>query len=163
MRAPFQILVIPFVKESNKYLFAIFQRSDLGIWQFIVGGGEDDEKPIDAAKRETFEEAGISKSAKFNRLSSLTTIPAENIHGMIWGKETIMIPEIAYGVELKSKELVLSNEHTKYEWVNKDEAIHRLKYDSNKSAVWELNQRLNTNTISEIRKNIDAIKGIFLG
>ncbi|WP_425448387.1 hypothetical protein [Dethiothermospora halolimnae] len=43
-RAPFQCLIIPFMIENNVPKFAIFKRADMRIWQFISGGGEDDEE-----------------------------------------------------------------------------------------------------------------------
>ena len=47
MRAPFQILAIPFRKTSSREMeFCVFHRSDLDQWQFIAGGGEDDETII---------------------------------------------------------------------------------------------------------------------
>ena len=53
MRAPFQVLVIPFKKEDNDFLYGVFLRKDLKIWQFIAGGGEDYDKSIyEAARRE---------------------------------------------------------------------------------------------------------------
>ena len=59
MRAPFQVLVIPYKIINNEILYGIFLRSDMKVWQTISGGGEDDESPIEAAKREANEEAGI--------------------------------------------------------------------------------------------------------
>jgi len=158
MRAPFQVLILPFVKKGGVYYYAIFKRKDLNIWQFIAGGGEGDETPLEAAKREVHEEILFDKNLRFIRLASLTTIPAENIHGLIWGKEIIMIPEFAFGVELPSKKIKLGNEHTKYLWVSCKEAIKKLKYDSNKSAIWELDYRLKNKKIGGIEKNIRTIK-----
>ena len=37
---------------------------------------------------------------------------------------------------------MLSSEHKEYRWVKYDEAMRLLKYDSNKTALWELNERL---------------------
>lgn len=37
---------------------------------------------------------------------------------------------------------MLSSEHKEYRWVEYDEAMRLLKYDSNKTALWELNERL---------------------
>ena len=51
MRAPFQVLVIPYKIINNEILYGIFLRSDMKVWQTISGGGEDDESPIEAAKR----------------------------------------------------------------------------------------------------------------
>ncbi len=69
MRAPFQVLVIPFKKEDNDFLYGVFLRKDLKIWQFIAGGGEDYDKSIyEAARREAYEEAGITENAKYIKL-----------------------------------------------------------------------------------------------
>jgi dATP pyrophosphohydrolase len=53
----------------------------------------------------------------------------------------LAIPEYAFAVELPNDTIKLSGEHTKYEWVDYSTAIHRLKYDSNKVALWELDNK----------------------
>ena len=159
MRAPFQALALPFIKEGEKYYYAIFKRKDLGIWQFIAGGGEGDETPIETAKREAYEEAGIDRKSPYIRLASITTIPAVNICGLKWGEKIIMIPEFAFGVELPSrKKLKISSEHTQYLWLNCEDAIKKLRYDSNKSAIWELDYRLKNKSLGGIKKNFQTIK-----
>ena len=52
MRAPFQILAIPYKVVDSSIFYCVFHRSDFDQWQFIAGGGEDDESPVQAAKRE---------------------------------------------------------------------------------------------------------------
>ncbi|MBI2626403.1 MAG: NUDIX domain-containing protein [Candidatus Nealsonbacteria bacterium] len=158
MRLPYQILIFPFIKEGNDYYYAIFKRQDLNIWQGIAGGGEGDEKPDEAAKREGYEEAGIDKNSRYIRLSSIATIPAANIRGLQWGENIVAVPEFAYGVELSSKELRISGEHTEYSWLKCEDAIKQLRYDSNKSAIWELDHRLRTNTLDGIEENNQSIK-----
>ncbi|MFA5020438.1 MAG: NUDIX domain-containing protein [Patescibacteria group bacterium] len=155
MRAPFQVLVFPFVKEQNEYLYAVFKRHDMSIWQAIAGGGEGEETALEAAKREAFEEASIDRNCNYIRLSATTTIPATNIHGLLWG-DIIMIPEISFGVELPTREIKLSDEHKECQWLTCAEAMAILKYDSNKSAVWELDYRLKKNLegTEENKKNI---------
>lgn len=156
MRAPFQVLVFPFIKEGGKYFYAIFKRSDMNIWQAISGGGEDNETSLETAQRESYEEASINKESKFIRLASIATIPAINIRGIQWG-DIISIPQICFGVEVISKELQISDEHTEYGWFNYEKAVKRLKFNSNKSALWELDYRLNNNLI-DIENNTEAIK-----
>jgi len=58
MRATFQVLVIPYILTNSEPEYAIFQTKQ-GYWQFIAGGGEDNETHLQAAKRESFEEAAI--------------------------------------------------------------------------------------------------------
>lgn len=158
MRAPFQVLVIPFIIEGPRYYYAIFKRKDLAIWQFIAGGGEKSETPLEAARREAYEEAGISKESFYIKLTSITTIPAVDIHGLKWGEKIIMIPEFVFAVELHSKKLKITSAHTQYLWLSYKDAVEKLKYDSNKSALWELNHRLKTNTLDAIPQNIQQIK-----
>ena len=38
--------------------------------------------------------------------------------------------------------LALSDEHLELAWLDVDAAIERLTFDSNRTAVWELHQRL---------------------
>lgn len=42
MRAPFQILAIPYKIVNGSPLYCVFHRADFDQWQFIAGGGEDD-------------------------------------------------------------------------------------------------------------------------
>jgi len=155
MRAPLQILAFPFIKEDGKYYYALFKRKDIGVWQAIAGGGEDNETPVEAMKREIYEEASIDKNSLYIRLSSIATIPAINIRGTIWN-DIIAIPEITFGVEIASRELNIGDEHTEYSWFSFDEAMDKLKYDSNKCALWELDYRLKNNQNSS--NNIQLIK-----
>lgn len=142
-RLPVQVLVIPFVHVSSVLHFALFRRSDAGYWQFIAGGAEVGEKPIDAAKREANEEAGISISSPFIQLDTLCSVPANIFNDWkSWPANTYVVNEYSFGVELNSKELLLSDEHTDFQWVSYDEALRLLKWDSNRTALWELNQRL---------------------
>ena len=137
MRAPFQVLIFPFIKDQNEYHYCLFRRADLNIWQAIAGGGQNSETPLEAAKRESFEEALINPNSNFIRLSSLTTIPAVSIKGLLWN-DIVMIPEIAFAVELESKNIKIGQEHAEYQWNTYEKAKTKLKYDSNKSALWEI-------------------------
>ncbi|OOR05704.1 NUDIX pyrophosphatase, partial [Bacillus mycoides] len=47
MRAPYQVLIFPYIKTDDSIQYAIFNRSDYGYWQGIAGGGEDGETPIE--------------------------------------------------------------------------------------------------------------------
>ena len=147
MRAPYQILVFPFFKQNNEILFCLFKREDLIVCQGIAGGGVDGDSPILTANREASEEAGIPNESKIFKLDSISSIPVVNISGFIWGPNTLVIPEYSFGAELISKEISISREHTIYEWVNYEQALERLNWDSNKTALWELNHRITNNII----------------
>ena len=113
MRAPFQILSIPYRIINCCPYYCVFHRADHDQWQFIAGGGEDNETPFEAAKRETFEEGGVC-SGKWVELKSLAYIPAAVIsekHRRHWGKDIYVIPEYTFGFECR-KDIELSHEHT---------------------------------------------------
>ena len=50
--------------------------------------------------------------------------------------------ERAFGVRLDDQIIALSGEHTEYQWVTYEEAVKLLRWDSNRTALWELNERL---------------------
>ena len=53
-RAPFGVLVYPYLQVAGGDLeYALLRRADLGWWQGVTGGGEDDETPFETARRET--------------------------------------------------------------------------------------------------------------
>ena len=143
MRAAFQILAVPYRIPGGAPFYCVFRRSDSGHWQFIAGGGEDDETPLEAAQREVFEECG-ARSGEWMELKSLSYIPAAAVaenERRHWGKGTYVIPEYAFGFECREN-IVLSHEHTEYAWLPYNEIVEKLKWDSNRTAVYELNCRL---------------------
>lgn len=52
---------------------------------------------------------------------------------------------IAYGIDTTNETIRLSYEHTKMEWLSYEDAKARLKWDSNRNALWELNWKLLNN------------------
>lgn len=143
-RAKFQVLIIPFrITENEIPEFAVTKRFDLDVWQFLSGGGEDGETPMQAAKREAKEEGNIPYDYKMIRLDSTFSIPAFNFAAhKEWGNDVYVIPEYSFGVEMKDKELTLSSEHTELQWLKYEKAVALLAWDSNKTAIWELNERI---------------------
>jgi dATP pyrophosphohydrolase len=144
-RAPFQVLVLPYrILASGAIVYAVFQRqpTDGGFWQGIAGGGEDDETPLEAARREAWEEAGIPPGSLYLTLDSRATVPVVGIQGFLWGDDVLVVPEYTFGVEAPSGELRLSTEHTRVAWLAYDDARSLLKWDSNRNALWELDHRL---------------------
>lgn len=144
-RAKYQVLVIPFFIKDDQAQFCIFKREDLDIWQFIAGGGEDEDTSIiESAKREAFEEAGIPAACDYRALDTCCSIPASCFQDAeaMWGRECFVVPEYAFAVKVESPSLQLSHEHTEYEWAGYARARAMLQYDSNRTALWELNRRM---------------------
>jgi dATP pyrophosphohydrolase len=149
-RAPFQILALPFIIEHGVPSYALFRRNREtgGYWQGIAGGGEGDETPLEAARRESMEEAGIDTAAPCIALDAMAMLPVVNVCGFLWGDDLLVIPEHAFGMEVTSRSLIISGEHQEYAWHRFEEAMSLLKWDSNRTALWELDQRLRRRSIA---------------
>ena len=143
-RAPFLVLVYPYLKAGkSEFVYALFKRADAGFWQVISGGGEDDETPLEAARRETYEETGIPKDSEFLQLDTIAPVPVTQFAiSYIWGEDVYVIPQYAFGVSVKNREIMLSNEHTEYKWLNYEQAYGLVRFDDDKTALWELNRRV---------------------
>lgn len=149
-RAKYQVLVIPFHIADEQVNYCIFHRSDRNTWQFIAGGGEDgDETIILSAKREAYEEAKIDKNSLFFPLDAMCSIPTYCFKKArkSWGEDCLVIPEYSFAVMLDSLKLHLSDEHSAYEWVDYHTAFKRLTYDSNRTALWELDNKIKSGKI----------------
>ncbi len=113
------------------------------MWQWIAGGGENEETPQQTARREVLEEANIPEDARLIRLDSVASIPAMHFADHhLWGTDTFVIPEYSFGVEVENEEVCLSSEHNECAWLDYETARNRLEWDSNKTALWELHSRL---------------------
>lgn len=145
-RAKYQVLVIPYRKSDDEVLYCIFQRSDMAdCWQFVAGGGEEEDGvPLISARREAFEEAGIPLDAPFIQLETTSSISTEHFPKarLHWGERCLVIPEYCFAVELPHKSIRISDEHTRFAWVDYATAMERLQYDSNKVALWELDNKI---------------------
>ncbi len=145
MRAPFQILVIPFRYGEAGLEYAVLMRSDAKYWQFVAGGGEAGETPLEAARREAQEETGTT--GKLIRLDSIATVPKRCFGAAeSWGQDVYVIPEHCFALNVGDSVMCLSDEHTEVRWVSYEEAQSLLKWDSNRTALWELNERLKENS-----------------
>ena len=143
MRKPIQVLVLPYKHVDESVQYAVFKRDDLGVWQGIAGGVEDGETVFQACKREANEEAGIPYNAKYIKLSSKSTIPVNFIYGdFYWGKDIYNATEYCFGVCADNIDLVLSDEHKEMKWLKYEDAFKKFKWDSNRNALWELNEKV---------------------
>ena len=129
MRMPKQVLIITYKIRNSEIEYLVFKRKDLKCWQWISGGMEDFDKDLLVTAIENLE--------------IVTKIPVVNVVGdFIWGKDVFYSEEYGFAVDISNQEINLSNEHEEHRWVNYSQAQELLKYDSNKSALWELNEKL---------------------
>lgn len=141
MRAPLQVLILPYRWTGDEPEYLILKVNDGDYWQFVAGGGEDDETPLEAARRECREETGLE--GDLLQLDSMTTIPRYHfLSADTWGEEVYVVPEYTFALKASQGKVLISREHTEYRWVTFKEGSRLLKWDSNRNALWELDQRL---------------------
>jgi dihydroneopterin triphosphate diphosphatase len=129
VRAPFQILVLPFRRTPTGELeVAVFLRRDERYWQGIAGGGEDAETPFEAARREAYEEAGIPPECPYYPLEAVAMVTVGDR----------VVPEHCFAVDAGAHAIRLSDEHTDARWVSADVAQTMLRWESNRVALREL-------------------------
>ena len=145
MREPYNVLFLPYRKTSCGVKYCIFLRRDLEIWQFIAWGGENSETPVEAAKREAFEEAGLSQDNEYYKLTSSTHIPVfyfSNVIRTAWGNDVYVIPIYCYATYVTNARVAISYEHKDFRWVSYKQAVGLLHFDIDKTALWELKSLL---------------------
>ena len=144
-RAPYNVLVLPYRMTSSVRQYCIFLRRNMGVWQFIAGGGEDAELPLDAARREAFEEASIPQDNDYFELVSSTHVPAfyfSKEARAAWGEDVYVIPVHCFATNATGAEITISHEHAEFRWVDYEQAAELLHFDIDKTALWELESRL---------------------
>lgn len=141
MRAPFQVLVVPFRMFGDRPEYLLMRRADLGVWQWVAGGGEDVETPLEAARRELEEETGYLQDPK--ELDSRSAIPVIDVcESLAYGVKRPILMEFAFAAEVPFTAVRISEEHTEVAWLTYEEARSRLNWDSNRTALWETNFRI---------------------
>ena len=144
MRQPQNIHVYPY-RETKRgvYEYALLRRADNPEWwQGVSGGVEEGETPEQAALRELFEEAGIPSNLPLYRLDTVSYLPCELFaEHDAWGKDIVVCPMFHFAVPYDG-EIKLSEEHTETQWAGFAAAYALVYWHDQKTALWELNQRL---------------------
>ncbi len=119
-------------------------------WDFPRGGIEKNEKSIETAKREIWEESGI-KYLKFisGFKESIRWFYKRKINfrvksnGILKNKAktiTVFKTAIFYLAELKKGKVKISFEHVDYKWLPRDEALECLTFKNAKNVLKKANQ-----------------------
>lgn len=144
MRAKFQVLVLPFAVTADDVRYCVFKRPDMNFWQFVLGGGEDMETPFEAAVRECRDEIGV-ENCNFYKLDSTASIPTNWVGERVraaWGPDCIVISEYAFALKTEELDFPLSKEYSELMWTDYKTALKMLRYGSNQTALYELNERI---------------------
>ncbi len=146
MRQPKQVHIYLYRKRNSTFEYAIFQRSDMTVcWQGVCGGLEDNETLEEGARRELWEEAGIKGDFPLIPLESLCHLPSE-LFNVPWGDEVVVVPMYSFGVPYDG-EISLSDEHIEVRWLEYEQAMELVYFDSQKTSLYELHTKLSRGMI----------------
>lgn len=127
MKTNQQTEIVIFKKQGSEMLFLILKRNPQkgGFWQPITGGVEQGETFEQTAVREVYEEIGIAEAKLLDIDFSFEFFDHGENH-----------LEKCFAVEVSpDAEIILSDEHTEFKWVDIETAINQfLKYPNNKKA-----------------------------
>ena len=155
-RKPENIHVYLFRKNANnQYEYAIFQRADnLEWWQGVSGGVEEGETVEQAALRESYEEAGTPLHTPIYRLDTMSYLPSDIFSShVLWGDDVVVCPMFFFAIPFDG-DIILSDEHMEVRWLTYKDAENLVYFHDQKTALWELNQRL-------LRGNLTGNEGTY--
>ena len=125
--------------ENSEIKFLLLKRSKdriyENLWQGVTGKIEDNESPWETAIRELYEETGLKPHKAF--VVDYVSKFYEHDKGRI-----NLIP--VFAVEVKEKEINLSKEHSRYQWLNYKNAKKKLTWRGQKKGIKEVFKMLNS-------------------
>ncbi|MCW8091479.1 dihydroneopterin triphosphate diphosphatase [Alteromonas sp. ASW11-130] len=127
------------VLYDQHYRVLILQREDdPNFWQSVTGTLEHNEKPIQTAYREVWEETGLCLSPSQNAIKDHKLSNQYEIRSRWryrYPPETKFNTEHVFSAQVDSQAPIVLSEHLAYKWVTKSEAIAKLWSPSNQDAV----------------------------
>jgi dihydroneopterin triphosphate diphosphatase len=145
MREPFTVLVFLFRSTADGPRYAVFRRADDANWQSVSGGMETGETLRAAARRETLEETGMPATNPLYELDMVSGVEKSCFKAAEhWPADLYIVPKhfFAMDVTTENRPISLSDEHSEFRWMSYVEAYDALRYDDDKTALWELDTRL---------------------
>jgi 8-oxo-dGTP pyrophosphatase MutT (NUDIX family) len=119
--------ILTFVASEGKFL-ALYSEPHPdhgeGGWFVVTGGVEENETHEEAVAREILEETGLV----VDEIISLNW-------GSIYNWRDELYEELNFLSFVKPEEIILNEEHSKFDWLDVDEFIERIKWDDDKELL----------------------------
>ena len=136
-KIPISVLVIIYTK--NKDILLLKKNNDKDMWQSVTGSLNENEKPIDAAKREVFEETGLTSDKildcnkqYFFEIYEMWRHKYED--GVTHNTEHVFLLELEEKIDI----VIDKSEHLQYEWLSRVKAAEKVFSHTNRQAIFDL-------------------------
>ena len=136
-KIPISVLVIIYTK--NKDILLLKKNNDKDMWQSVTGSLNKNEKPIDAAKREVFEETGLTSDKIFDcnkqyifEIYEMWRHKYED--GVTHNTEHVFLLELEEKIDI----VIDKSEHLQYEWLPRVKAAEKVFSHTNRQAIFDL-------------------------
>ncbi len=120
--------IVLFRKEDSKILFLLLHYPS-GHWDFIKGKMEKGESTHETAIRETKEETGISD------ITFLENFEEWIKYEFQYQGELVRKKVVFFLAETKTKEVMISNEHLDYTWMDYNTSMEKTTFDNAKTVL----------------------------
>lgn len=137
--------------KTGGFEYAVLQRTDdPGIFQGASGGVRDDESPKQTARRVASYEAGAPVGARLFQLTATGYVPVTVFgpHAAEWGDDVVVVPIYFYAMQLD--EILFSEQHKSVQWHPYDETARLFTFESQRTGLWELNERLRRGNLKRV-------------
>ena len=136
-KIPISVLVLIYTK--NKDILILKKKNNKELWQSVTGSLNENETPVEAAKREVFEETGLNS----DNLIDCNKNYVFEIYDMWkhkYNKGVTHNTEHVFMLELDcTKDIKLDkDEHVSYEWVPRVKAAEKVFSHTNRQAIFDL-------------------------
>ena len=120
--------IVLFRKEDSKILFLLLNYPS-GHWDFIKGKMEKGESTHETAIRETKEETGITD------ITFLENFEEWIKYDFQYQGELVRKKVVFFLAETKTKEVMISNEHLDYTWMDYNTSMEKTTFDNAKTVL----------------------------
>ena len=136
-KIPISVLIIVYTK--NKNILLLNKKGKDNMWQSITGSLQINEKPLDAAKRELFEETGIVSNniidCKKEHIFEIYEMWRHKYEdGITHNTEHVFKLELDDIIDIKLD----SDEHDSFEWASRVKAAEKVFSHTNRQAIFDL-------------------------
>ncbi len=120
--------IVLFRKEGSKILFLLLHYPS-GHWDFVKGKMEDGESTHETAIREAREETGITD------ITFLENFEEWIKYDFQYKGELVHKKVVFFLAETKTKDIIISNEHLDYTWMDYNTSMEKTTFDNAKTVL----------------------------